>query len=85
MVNFRTFLFMNPGSEMNDFQSGKTHNINKRFPGCLGITMNLFDVSAGLAAGSTKLLIDKPHHDGDFPSLVHLFIFTTSLRRLMGS
>ncbi|OWM80001.1 hypothetical protein CDL15_Pgr009979 [Punica granatum] len=47
---------------MNIHQNRKATKVEKQLPGCLGIMVNLFDVSAGLTGN--KLLTDKPHHDG---------------------
>ncbi|KAL6978761.1 hypothetical protein U1Q18_020427 [Sarracenia purpurea var. burkii] len=50
---------------MNGTRNGRTHNLDKPFPGCLGsMVNNLFDLSTSISGN--KLLTDKPHHDG-FP------------------
>ncbi|XP_059660218.1 uncharacterized protein LOC132306712 [Cornus florida] len=48
---------------MNGIQNGKTRNLEKPFPGCLGRMVNLFDFGAGVAGN--RLLTDKPHRDCD--------------------
>ena len=52
------------GVKMNGIQNGKTRDLEKPFPGCLGRVVNLFDLSTGVAGN--RLLMDKPHSDGDF-------------------
>ncbi|XP_057480739.1 uncharacterized protein LOC130767757 [Actinidia eriantha] len=47
---------------MNGIQNGKTRDLEKPFPGCLGRVVNLFDLSTGVAGN--RLLMDKPHRDG---------------------
>lgn len=60
---------------MNGIQNGKTQNLEKPFPGCLGRMVNLFDLGTGVSGN--RLLTDKPHRDGNFlcltsPSLFHV-------------
>ncbi|CAI9300771.1 unnamed protein product [Lactuca saligna] len=47
---------------MSRIQNGKNRNPEKPISGCLGRMVNLFDLNTGL--GGSRLLTDKPHHDG---------------------
>ncbi|KAM7521776.1 hypothetical protein LguiA_011678 [Lonicera macranthoides] len=47
---------------MNGIQNGKTRNLEKPFPGCLGRMVNMFDLGTG--GNGNRLLTDKPHLDG---------------------
>lgn len=58
---------------MNGIQNGKAHTAEKPFPGCLGRMVNLFDLNSGIAGN--RLLMDKPHRDGGFPSHIFLHLF----------
>lgn len=64
---------------MNGIHSVKNRNLENAFPGCLGRTVNLFDLSAGMAGN--RLLTDKPHRDGEFLFSNHLVynLFTFQL------
>ncbi|KAK1397928.1 putative Methyl-coenzyme M reductase II subunit gamma [Heracleum sosnowskyi] len=44
---------------MTGIQNGKTRNLEKPFPGCLGKMVNLFDLSAGMPGN--RLLTEKPY------------------------
>ncbi|XP_059626124.1 uncharacterized protein LOC132269103 isoform X2 [Cornus florida] len=48
---------------MNGIQNGKSNNLEKSFPGCLGRMVNLFDLSTGVSGN--RLLADKPYCDRD--------------------
>lgn len=58
---------------MNGIQNRKSHTAEKPFPGCLGKMVNLFDLNSGIAGN--RLLMDKPHCDGGFPSHIFLHSF----------
>ncbi|WOH01828.1 hypothetical protein DCAR_0521213 [Daucus carota subsp. sativus] len=47
---------------MTGIQNGRTRNLEKPFPGCLGKMVNLFDLSAGMPGN--RLLTEKPYRDG---------------------
>lgn len=66
------------GIEMDGPQRRKAQNIEKPFPGCLGRMVNLFDVSTGVAGN--RLLMDKPHHDGESCLLMFYYKFFRSLK-----
>lgn len=52
---------------MTGIQNGRTRNLEKPFPGCLGKMVNLFDLSAGMPGN--RLLTEKPYRDGIFIEL----------------
>ncbi|CAK8542313.1 unnamed protein product [Lathyrus sativus] len=49
---------------MNTVMNNRTvHHDDKPFPGCLGRTVNLFDLTTATTVNGNKLLTDKPHRD----------------------
>lgn len=55
---------------MTGIQNGKTRNLEKHFPGCLGKMVNLFDLSAGMPGN--RLLAEKPYGDGILHRLCYM-------------